>query len=171
VAGSHDIWVRTFAYDTGTSQAGSRLLPIELITRMPHKAMFFEGCLELRIGGVEILSDALLPCGYVGDWWSEGLEVISSMLSLSSVRWMLPGKQCHVALDVSPGTRVASVQTLWPGHPAISQAAEAHVPSLVDAMLEEAERFFRWLPHRNANEELVRIAAFKTAQAPWRRAT
>jgi hypothetical protein len=170
-AGANTIWLRTFAYDTGICQRGSRLLPIELIDSVPHRADFIEGSLEFRIGETSILSNESVPCGYVEDWWSSGLTAITDLLSLRSTRWMLPGKVCFVRFDIVRGTRRVIVQTILPEHPSLSPAVQTHAPTLSDVMIEEAGRFFDWLRGmgRERIAERQQLAELRSAPAPWRR--
>lgn len=148
------------------------MLPIEAVERLPHNFVALEGALEFRVAGVEVLTRESLPCGYIADWWTESLDAVADLLKLRSVVWRLPGKDCRVRVDVTPGTRQASVWAELAGGEPYSQAVSVRVPELTEAMLDEAERFFVWLNGKGWTDPqaaLSRIGELLRAPAPWRR--
>lgn len=166
------VHLRTFVYDTGEQRKGSLLLPIEAVERLPHKFLGVEGSLELRIGDVAVLTHESLPCGYIWDWWDRALPAAADLLALRSTVWALHGKTVSVPIEIIPGTRRARVWARRSDGSAYSAVADARVPELAEAMLDEAERFFRWLVGKgwmDPEANLARLAELRRAPAPWRR--
>jgi hypothetical protein len=164
--------IRTFVYDTGEERKGSILTPIEALDRLPRTFMGLEGSLEFHIDGVAVLTNDSLPGGYIWSWWEQALPAVADLLSLRTTAWALHGKTVSVPIEVLPGTRRARVWARRANGTAHSPTAEARVPELAEAMLDEADRFFRWTEGKgwiDPKASLDRVAELRRAPAPWRR--
>lgn len=163
-----DITYETVVSNTGTFRAKSCLVSIRAVPfcELPHSFVVLEGMIRLRVGERPILSEELVGFGSIDDYWREVIHFIEELSSLRPAAWSLPGKRCLVVCEFTPGARRGLLKLTCRG---IDMAtAPVHVPTLVEALLDGAEEYFRWLKEGRRFGALEQIAQLRALPAPWR---
>ncbi len=165
------IRIQTWVFPAGQwNKPTDRLIPLRLAGPLPRTApAIAEGAIDLHIDDLPILSHNLTDWGYVENWWRSALAAIEHLLHLHPAVWPLEGKVLHLSIDPVPNTRRANIQLRNSRDPSLSGSPiRAHIPTLADALLAEAELFFRWRSPPDAAALQEHIDRLRSAPAPWR---